>query len=202
MKTPALRCTILGLALLVCTVCTARSQSEVFTFTLWDQEPGASIYGGFGSFTMDGRGGQFQVNVVFPYDGDSFTPLIVTPSSTLTFLLGTGTPATFPFGTFGDFMSGVSYAGSLQSSLAVYSDLLSGLGQLQLTADSGVELTAGIIQSVPEPSVSVLCACSLFSFLCFRLTRPNQFLEPSADAASDSATRSMRSIGVGSLHGR
>jgi len=139
-----------------------------------DQQPDFSFYGGFGSFTMDGSAGEFQVNVVSPYDGDSFTPLIITPSGTLTFLLGTGTPATFPFGTFGDFMSGVSYTGLLRSSPAEYADLLSGLGQFELTADSGVQLSGGIVQPVPEPSASVLFVCSLMSLLCWRLTWPNK----------------------------
>jgi len=163
MKTPKLKCTVFALAFLICTVCTSRAQSVLFTFDLAEQEPGGvSFYGGFGSFTMDASTGQFQVNVVFPYDGDSFTPLITTPSGTLSFLLGSGTPATFPFGPIGDFMSGVSYAGSLQSSSAAYSDLLSGLGQFQLTSDSGVQLT-GAIEAVPEPSVAVLFVGGLMS---------------------------------------
>ena len=192
MKTPILRCTVLALVFLVCTVCTSRSQGVVFTFSLLDQEPGASIYGGFGSFTMDASAGQFQVNVVFPYDGDSLTPLIITPSGSLSFLLGTGTPATFPFGSFGDFMSGVSYAGSFQSSSAAYSDLLSGLGQFQLTADSGLRLTGGIVQPAPEPSVSILFVCGLISFLCLRLTRANNSPKPPTAVGAVSSAVAVR----------
>ena len=173
MKTPTCRCLVPALAFLICSVCTSQTQEEVFTFSLAEPVPPGigSLFAGFGSFTMDANAGLFQVNVVYPYDGDIFTASIVTPSGSLPFWLGTGTPTTFPVGSFGDFMYGVQYAGSLQSSAAAYSDLLSGLGEFRLASDMGVQLVGALVQTVPEPGACVLLIGGLMLLLCLRLQR-------------------------------
>jgi len=157
----------MALAFLVGTVCSSHAQG-VFEFHLYEQQPGGvEFYGGFGSFALDVGAGQFEVNVVYPYDGDSFTPLIVTPSGKSSFALGSAVTATFPVGSFGDFMSGVHYAGSVQTSATVYSDLLSGQGQLQLSSDSGVQLVGAIV-AVPEPGITVLIVCGMMPLFWIR----------------------------------
>jgi len=185
MKTLALRCPVLALTFLVCGVSASHAQGN-FTFHLTGEDsPGGGIdaHSGSGSITTDANTGQFQVDIAPPFDGDSFTPFISTPSGTLTFSLGTGTPATFPLWPSGNLVSGVQYAGSFQSSAAVYSDLLSGRGQFQLTATSGDYLW-GDISAVPEPSLACLFVSGLV--LCLLMTRrksvsgtkPNQSRQP------------------------
>ncbi len=114
----------------------------VFRFTLAQQQPGAWIYGGFGSFSMSDVAGEFEVNVVDPYAAVQFDPAIVAPAGTLSFSLGTGVPTTYPFGW--DFMYGTQYTGSFASSAGVLGDMLAGRGELQLVSASGTHLTAGI----------------------------------------------------------
>lgn len=125
------------------------------------------FYGGFGSFTSDSTSGNFQVNVVDPYAGGSFSPRIITPAGSLSFLLGSGTPSTYPFGPFGDLLYGVQYTGTFSSTSAVYGDLLSGLGVFQLSSDSGVVLS-GTISTVPEPSTITILLFGAAVWSCSR----------------------------------
>lgn len=161
MKISFLNTAALVLAGFVSTAGSCQAQGT-FHFDLWEQQPGGvMVYGGLGSFTTDASLGQFEVDVVYPYDTDSFSPVIATPSGTLSFSLGTGVPVHVPFGTFGDFMYGTQYVGSFSSSPAVFSDLLAGLGELRLTSDSPAILLSGPILPVPEPSGCVLFLCGL-----------------------------------------
>ena len=80
-------------------------------------------------------------------------------------------------------------------------------GTVQTEADA--ELAGISFSSSPIPEPSEWSLCGICAFMCFWLMKrpvtsqwPNQFLEPSAGGASDSATRSAPRIGVGSLHGR
>jgi hypothetical protein len=165
MKMTFLNSAALLLAGLVTTTGSCQAQGT-FDFDLWEQQPGGVMfYGGLGSLTSDASVGQFVINVVFPYDSDSFSPVIATPSGTLSFSLGSGVPVYIPFGTFGDFMYGTQYVGFFSSSPAVLSDLLAGLGELRLTSDSPAILLSGSLVLVPEPSSCVLFLCGLvFAF--------------------------------------
>ena len=53
-----------------------------------------------------------------------------------------------------------SDVGTFQSSATLLSDLLSGLGEFQLTSDTGVRLT-GPISVIPEPGVATLLLVGL-----------------------------------------
>jgi hypothetical protein len=165
MKTASLKFAVVVLAWLVSTVVSSQAQGT-FNFDLWEQQAGGVwFYGGLGSFTADESVGQFEVSVVFPYDSDSFSPVISTPSGTLSFSLGTGVPVHVNVGTFGDFMYGTQYVGSFRSSPFVLSDLLAGLGELRLTSDSPAVLLTGAIIPVPEPSVCTVFFCGLLGIL-------------------------------------
>jgi len=188
MKMTFLNSAVLVLTGLVTTAGSCQAQGT-FQFDLWEQQPGGVMfYGGLGSFTSDASIGQFDVDVLWPYDSDSFSPVIATPSGTLSFSLGTGVPVHLPVGTFGDFESGTQYVGSFSSSPAVFSDLLAGLGELRLTSDAPAILLSGPILPVPEPSGSVLFLCGL-GFALWRslggryglqqLRSAKQFLPPS-----------------------
>jgi hypothetical protein len=150
MKRTSLKFAVVVVILFVSTVVSSKAQGT-FRFDLGQQILNAWLYGGLGSLTVDASTGQFVIDVVDPYSSDSFTPLIITPSGTLSFSLGTGVPVRIPIGQFGEFMNGVQYDGSFSSSPAVYSDLLAGLGEMRFTADSGVVLSGSIL-NVPEPS--------------------------------------------------
>ena len=126
------------------------------------------FYAGFSSFTIDADVGQFEVNII-AHDG-SFTPSIITPSNTLTFALGIGTPTEYRWGSFGDLMYGTQYVGTFPSSAAVLSDLLAGLGEFQLLSDTGARLS-GPITVVPEPSVTALLLVGLAPLLLRRIRR-------------------------------
>lgn len=155
MKRASLKFVAFAIVLCVGGVISSRAQGT-FRFDLGQQVLSAWIYGGLGSLTVDASSGQFVIDVVDPYSGDSFTPLIITPSGTLGFSLGTGVPVQIPIGQWGDFMQGLQYEGLFSSSPAVFADLLAGLGELRLTGDSGAILSGSIL-SVPEPS-----GCALF----------------------------------------
>jgi hypothetical protein len=156
MKRTFLNSAALVLAWTVITAGSSQAQGS-FHFDLWEQQPGGvMLYGGLGSFSIDASVGQFEVNVVFPYTSDSFSPVIAAPSATLSFVLGTGLPVHIPFGTFGDFMEGMHYTGTFASSPGIFSDLLAGLGELQMTSDSPAVLLSGSIVPVPEPGSCVL----------------------------------------------
>jgi|GEM_PF-3211038 len=172
MKTPTICSSVLAAALLIFSVSTTRAQSSLFTFDLLQQMPGGiTFYGGFGSFTMDAVAGEFEVDVVYPYDGDSFTPEIITPSGNLAFSLGTGNPTIFRFGPIGDLMYGIQYTGTLDSSSAVFADMMAGRGEIQLATDFGLQLTGLIIQPVPEPGVVFLFASGLVVILFLKSAR-------------------------------
>jgi hypothetical protein len=156
---------MLAFALLVSTVANSQAQGT-FQFELYEQQPGGAwFYGGFGSFSIVGGSGQFEVNVVDPYASDSFSPLMVTPSGTLSFSLGIGVPTIYPVGPFGDRMNGDQYVGSFLSSPDVLSDLLAGRGEFRLTSDSPAVLLSGSIVVVPEPSLCALLLCAIASVL-------------------------------------
>jgi hypothetical protein len=166
MKITSLKFAVLVVVMSLSTVVGSRAQGT-FRFDLGQQVLNAWLYGGLGSLTVDASTGQFVIDVVDPYSSDSFTPLIITPSGMLSFSLGTGVPARIPIGQFGEFMNGVQYDGSFSSSPAVFSDLLAGLGEIRLTADSGVVLSGSIL-NVPEPSGCVLFLCGLVPMFWMR----------------------------------
>jgi len=168
MKPPFPKRSIFGLAFLMYAVAVSSAQG-VFTFDLageYSPRGPVDTHCGSGSITMDDSTGQFLVDIAAPFDTDSFTPVISTPSGTLTFSLGTGSPATFPIWPSGNLVSGVQYTGSFQSSSAAYSDLLLGVGQFQLTATSGSGAYLwGAISAVPEPTSASLAVCGLLLWL-------------------------------------
>jgi len=156
---------MLVFALLVSTLANSQAQGT-FQFDLYEQQPGGAwFHGGFGSFSILGDSGQFEVNVVDPYASDSFSPLVVTPSGTFGFSLGTGVPTIYPFGPFGDRMTGTQYVGSFLSSPDVLSDLLADRGEFRLTSDSPAVLLNGSIVAIPEPGECALLLCAMGSIL-------------------------------------
>ena len=143
------------------------SQAQgTFQFQLWEQQPSALFWGGFGSLTVDPSDGQFQVDVVAPYESDSFGPVLATPSGSLIFSLGTGVPVWIPLDSFGDGTSGTEYIGSFVSSPAIFSDLCAGLGELQRISGSPPVTLSGSVVPVPEPSTGILCLCGVSAMLC------------------------------------
>ena len=82
MKRASLKFVAFAIVLCVGGVISSRAQGT-FRFDLGQQVLSAWIYGGLGSLTVDASSGQFVIDVVDPYSGDSFTPLIITPSGTL-----------------------------------------------------------------------------------------------------------------------
>ena len=163
MRRTFLKLTVVALASFM-NACTDSQAQGTFHVDFAEYQPGYSLYGGFGSFTIGANVGQFELNIVL-YAGDSFSPVIATPSGNWSFALGTGVPAEYRWGTEGDLMYGTQYLGSFQSSSVLLSDLLAGLGQLRMVSASGVELSGAIVL-IPEPSVCALFVCGLLVMVC------------------------------------
>ena len=165
MKRAVRKFTLLALTCHLCSGFSSQAQGT-FQFTLWEQQGIASVWGGFGSLTVDPSIGQFQVDVVAPYETDSFSPVLATPSGSLLFSLRTGVPVWISLDSFGDGTYGTEYIGSFASSPAIFSDLCAGLGSLQLLSDSPSVTLSGSVVPVPEPSPGVLFLCGVSAVLC------------------------------------
>jgi hypothetical protein len=165
MKRAVLKFALLAIAWNLSSFISSQAQGT-FQFQLWEQQPSAQFWGGFGSFSVDPSVGLFQVDVVAPYETDSFSPVLATSSGSLIFSLGTGVPVWIQLDAFGDGTYGTEYIGSFVSSPAIFSDLSAGLGELRLISDSPPVTLSGSVVPVPEPSAGVLFLCGISAVLC------------------------------------
>ena len=165
MKRAVRKFTLLALTCHLCSGFSSQAQGT-FQFTLWEQQGIASVWGGFGSLTVDPSIGQFQVDIVAPYGTDSFSPILATPSGSVLFSLGTGVPVWIQLSSFGDGTYGTEYVGSFASSPAIFSDLCAGLGELRLVSDSPPVTLSGSVVQIPEPGTVFLFLCGISTVLC------------------------------------